>query len=98
MSAPSGKRGRMPTQLSLAEARRRGPRIAVLPDAARVEERLGDPAPPRDLVPFRIALPVAQLGPGLIPAAQRAGRCPGVASPLAGQPALRQAARPPSPG
>src|SRR2546428_204321 len=98
MSAPSGKRGRMPTQLSLAEARRRGPRIAVLPDAARVEERLGDLARQRDFVPFRIAFSVAELGRELIREAQRAGSCPEVASRFAVQLALRQAARDHSPG
>src|SRR5437868_6363359 len=88
----------MPTQLSLAEARRRGPRIAVLPDAARVEERLGDLARQRDFVPFRIAFSVAELGRELIREAQRAGSCPEVASRFAVQLALRQAARDHSPG
>src|SRR2546428_1866819 len=98
MSAPSGKRGRMPRKLGWAEARRRGPRIAVLPDAARVEERLGDLARQRDFVPFRIAFSVAELGRELIREAQRAGSCPEVASCFALQLALRQAARDHSPG
>src|SRR2546422_11710755 len=98
MSAPSGKRGRMPTQLSLAEARRRGPRIAVLPDAARVEERLGDLARQRGFVPFRIAFSVPELGRELIREAQRARSCPGGASRFAVQLPLRQGARAPSPG
>src|SRR3989442_441135 len=98
MSAPSGKRGRMPSQLSLAEARRRGTRIAVMPDAARVEERLGYFARQRDFVPFRLAFSVAELGRELIREAQRAGSCPEVASRFAVQLALRQAARHHSPG
>src|ERR1700737_967811 len=76
MSAPSGKRGRMPPQLTLAEARRRGPRIAVLPDGARVEERLGYLARQRGFVPFRIAFSLAELGRELIREAQRGGSCP----------------------
>src|SRR5207253_2295613 len=98
MSAPSGKRGRMPTQLTLAEARRRVPRIAVLPDGARVEERLGNLARQRGFVPFRIAFSLAELGRELIREAQRAGSCPEVASCFALQLALRQAARDHSPG
>src|SRR5438552_1315438 len=98
MSAPSGKRGRMPTQLTLAEARRRGPRIAVLPDGARVEERLGNLARQRGFVPFRITFSLAELGRDLIREAQRAGSCPEVASRFALQLALRQAARDHSPG
>src|SRR5207302_10813805 len=74
------------------------PRIAVLPDAARVEERLGDLARQRDFVPFRIAFSVAELGRELIREAQRAGSCPEVASRFAVQLALRQAARDHSPG
>jgi ATP-dependent helicase/nuclease subunit B len=88
----------MPTQLTLAEARRRGPRIAVLPDAARVEERLGSLARQRGFVPFRIAFSLAELGRELIREAQRAGTCPEVASRFALHLALRQAARDQSPG
>src|SRR5438132_9745948 len=88
----------MPTQLTLAEARRRGPRIAVLPDGARVEERLGYLARQRGFVPFRIAFSLAELGRELIREAQRAGSCPEVASRFALQLALRQAARDHSPG
>src|SRR5256885_1036608 len=88
----------MPTQLTLAEARRRGPRIAVLPDGARVEERLGYLARQRGFVPFRIAFSLAELGRELIREAQRAGSCPEVASCFALQLALRQAARDHSPG
>ena len=88
----------MPTQLTLAEARRRGPRIAVLPDGARVEERLGYLARQRGFVPFRIAFSLAELGRELIREAQRAGTCPEVASRFALQLALRQAARDHSPG
>src|SRR6267378_6535367 len=88
----------MPTQLTLAEARRRGPRIAVLPDGARVEERLRYLARQRGFVPFRIAFSLAELGRELIREAQRAGSCPEVASRFALQLALRQAARDHSPG
>ncbi len=88
----------MPTQLTLAEARRRGPRIAVLPDGARVEERLRCLARQRGFVPFRIAFSLAELGRELIREAQRAGSCPEVASRFALQLALRQAARDHSPG
>ena len=88
----------MPKQLSFAEARRRGPRIAILPDAARVEERLGRLARERGFVPGRVACSVAELGRELIREAQRAGACPEVASPFALQLALRQAAREHSPG
>src|SRR5205085_20339 len=55
-------------QLSFAEARRRGPRIAVLPDAARVEERLGRLARERGFVPGRVAYSLAELGRELIAA------------------------------
>ncbi|HYY53473.1 MAG TPA: PD-(D/E)XK nuclease family protein [Myxococcales bacterium] len=83
----------MARQLSFAEARRRGPRIAVLPDAARVEERLARLARERGFVPGRVAYSLAELGRELIREAQRAGACPEVASPFALQLALRQAAR-----
>src|SRR2546421_345977 len=88
----------MPRQLSFAEARRRGPRIAVLPDAARVEERLGRLARERGFVPGRVAYSLAELGRELIREAQRAGACAEVASRFALQLALRQAAREHSPG
>src|SRR5438105_15428495 len=88
----------MPKQLSFAEARRRGPRIAILPDAARVEERLGRLARERGFVPGRVADSLAELGRELIRQAQRAGACPEVASPFAPELALRQAAREHSPG
>ncbi|TMA76405.1 MAG: hypothetical protein E6J67_05150 [Deltaproteobacteria bacterium] len=88
----------MHRQLSFAEARRRGPRIAVLPDAARVEERLGRLARERGFVPGRVAYSLAELGRELIREAQRAGACPEVASPFALELALRQAAREHSPG
>src|SRR5437762_13876944 len=88
----------MHRQLSFADARRRGPRIAVLPDAARVEERLGHLARERGFAPGRFAYSVAELGRELIREAQRAGACPEVASPFALRLALRQAAREHSPG
>src|SRR6266550_1685407 len=86
------------TLLSFAEGRRRGPRIAILADAARVEERLGRLARERGFVPGRVAYSLAELGRELIREAQRAAACPEVASPFALQLALRQAAREHSPG
>src|SRR5204862_6894897 len=88
----------MHRQLSFAEARRRGPRIAVLPDAARVEEQLGRLARERGFVPGRVAYSLAELGRELIREAQRAGACPEVTSPFALELAQRQPARGRSPG
>src|SRR2546421_11419393 len=88
----------MPRQLSFAEARRRGPRLAVLPDAGRGEGRRGRLARERGFVPGRVAYSLAELGRELIREAQRAGACPEVASPFGLELALRQAAREHSPG
>ena len=88
----------MPTQLSFAEAPRRGPVIAVLPDAARVEERLARLARQRGFVAGKVACTLAELERALIREAQQAGACPPVASPFALQLALREAARSHSPG
>src|SRR6267142_1170370 len=58
----------MPTQLSFAEAPRRGPVIAVLPDAARVEERLARLARQRGFVAGKVACTLAELERALIAA------------------------------
>src|SRR5437763_1411598 len=80
----------MPSQLSFADLRpRRGPSLAVLPDAARVEERLAQAARAQGFVAGRGACSLAQLERE----ARRAGRCPMPASPYALRLALREAAR-----
>jgi RecB family exonuclease len=83
----------VPEQLSFAQARRRGPQIAVFPDAARAEERLLRLARERGFVAGKVAWTLAQLERELVREAQRAGTCPEVASPQALQLALREAAR-----
>src|SRR5262249_9811597 len=88
----------MPTQLSFAQAPRRGPLIAVLPDSARVEERLARLARSRGFVAGKVACSLAELERALIREAQQAGACPQIASPFALQLALREAARNHSPG
>jgi ATP-dependent helicase/nuclease subunit B len=88
----------MPRQLSFAEARRRGPQVAVLPDAARVEERLTRLARQRGFVAGKVAYSLAELERELVREAQRSGTCPPIASPFALQLALRDAARNHSPG
>src|SRR5512140_890954 len=96
MSDPSGMRGRMPEQLSFAHARRRqGLRLAVLPDASRVEERLRRLArePGRGIVVGKAACSIAELERELVREAQRAGTCPAQASVFALRLALREAAR-----
>src|SRR6266478_2163994 len=72
--------------------------IAVLPDAARVEERLARLARQRGFVAGKVACSLAELERGLVREAQQAGTCPQIASPFALQLALRQAARDHSPG
>src|SRR6266478_3919305 len=72
--------------------------IAVLPDAARVEERLARLARQRGFVAGKVACSLAELERGLVREAQQAGTCPQIASPFALQLALREAARNPSPG
>lgn len=81
-------------QLSFPQAPR-PPRTRwrVLPDSARVEERLRALARQNRLVAGRVALSVAELERELVRSAQRAGRCPQVASPEAMLLALREAAR-----
>ena len=89
----------MATQLSFSLApTRRGPLIAVLPDAARVEERLLRLCRQRGFVAGRVACTLAELERALIREAQQAGACDAVASPFAMQLALREAARNHSPG
>src|SRR5712671_773008 len=88
----------MPSQLSFALTPRRGPSVAVLPDAARVEERLVRLARQRGLVAGRVACSLADLERGLVRQAQQAGACPQVASRFALRLALREAARNHSPG
>ncbi len=86
----------MPEQLSFAQARRRqGLRIVVLPDAARVEERLRRLArePGRAIVVGKVACSLAELERELVREAQRAEACPAQASRFALQLALREAAR-----
>src|SRR6266404_1773508 len=72
--------------------------IAVLPDAARVEERLARLARQRGFVAGKVACSLAELERGLVREAQQAGTCPQIASPFALQLAPREAARNPSPG
>src|SRR5260221_4140246 len=72
---------------------RRGPRLTVLPDAARVEEPLQPLARPPGFVAGPAACSVADLERGLVREAQRAGVCPPLASPAALRLALREAAR-----
>ncbi|MGZ6125326.1 MAG: hypothetical protein ACXWLR_10235, partial [Myxococcales bacterium] len=83
----------MPEQLSFAQAPRRGPQIAVLPDAERALERLQRLSRERGFVAGKVAWTVAQLERELVQRAQRAGACAEVASPHALRLALRQAAR-----
>src|SRR5437773_3236863 len=84
----------MPSQLSFADMRpRRGPLLAVLPDAARVEERLAQAARAQGFVAGRLACSLAELERELVREARRAGRCPMPASPHALRLALREAAR-----
>src|SRR5712691_1661792 len=92
MSDPRGRRGGM--QLSFEDARRRrGLTLAVLPDAARVEERLARLARKQGLAAFKVACSLAELERELVRAARRAGKCPAPASPEALLLALREAAR-----
>ena len=72
--------------------------IAVLPDAARVEERLARLARQRGFVAGKVACSLAELERALVREAQTAGACPQIASPFALQLALREAARNHSPG
>ncbi|MGZ6143874.1 MAG: hypothetical protein ACXWLM_11090, partial [Myxococcales bacterium] len=85
-------------QLTFGDLRPRGPRLTVLPDAARVEERLLEAARAQGFVAGRPACSVADLGRELVREARRAGRCPAAASPEALALAVRQAARDHSPG
>lgn len=90
------------TQLSLLDARPRraaarapasGRPLAVLPDAARVEERLLRTAAAQGSVQGRIACTVAELERELVRAAQRAGKAGRIAPKLAVRLLLREIAR-----
>ena len=84
----------MPAQLTFADVRpRRGPLLVVLPDAARVEERLSQLARAQGFVAGRVACSVADLERELVREARRSGNCPAPASPPALLLALREAAR-----
>src|SRR5260221_11001751 len=72
---------------------RRGPRLTVLPDAARVEERLQQLARTHGFVAGPAAGSVGDLERELVREAQRGGVCPPLASPAAVRLALREAAR-----
>src|SRR5438552_2772736 len=92
MSDPRGRGGQM--QLTFEDARqRRGLTLSVLPDAARVEERLAGLARRQGLVAFKAACSLAELERELVRAARRAGKCPAPAPPEALLLALREAAR-----
>ena len=84
----------MASQLTFAEFRhRRGPRLTVLPDAARVEERLALLARAQGFVAGKVVCSVADLERELVREARKAGACPLPASPQALLLALREAAR-----
>ncbi len=84
----------MPSQLTFADLpRRRGPRVSVLPDAARVEERLLQLARAQGFVAGKVACSLADLERELVREARKAGGCPAPASPEALLLALREAAR-----
>ena len=61
----------------------------MLPDAERVEERLGQLARAHGFVAGRVACSLADLERELVQSAQRAGKCPAVATPQAVMLALR---------
>jgi RecB family exonuclease len=82
-----------PSQLSLSLDRPRGPHLLVLPDAARVEERLLSLARGASLVAGKVACTLAELERELLRAARVR-----VAAPFALQLALREAARSKSQG
>jgi len=84
----------VPAQLTFADVRPRGgPQLTVLPDAARVEERLQQLARAQGFVAGRVACSVADLERELVREARRSGSCPAPASPAALLLALREAAR-----
>ena len=83
----------MASQLTFADVRRRrGRPLTVLPDGARVEEKLAALARTQGIVAGRIACTLAQLERELILEARRAGKCPAPAPPHALRLALREAA------
>jgi RecB family exonuclease len=87
------------TQLSLLDAaprlrqRPQGPSLAVLPDAARVEERLVSAARAGGSVQGRVACTVAELERDVLRAAVRAGQAPRVLPPLSLPLLFREIAR-----
>jgi ATP-dependent helicase/nuclease subunit B len=87
------------TQLSLLDAaprlrqRPQGPSLAVLPDAARVEERLVRAARAGGSVQGRVACTVAELERDVLRAAVRAGHAPRVLPPLSLPLLFREIAR-----
>lgn len=86
--------GTMPAQLTFAEYRpRREPPLTVLPDAARVEERLSQLARSQGFVATRLVCSLADLERDLVRDALRRGKCPALATPHALALALRTAAR-----
>lgn len=83
----------MPSQLSFSDARPRPRlRLAVLPDAARVEERMASLARAQGIVARKAACTLAELERALVREAQRAGKCPATAPPHALQLVVREAA------
>ena len=83
----------MASQLSFFDARPRPRmRLAVLPDAARVEERMASLARAHGLVARKVACTLAELERALVREAQRAGKCPALAPPHALQLVIREAA------
>src|SRR5258708_7899261 len=89
MSDPGGKRGSV--QLTFEDARaRRGPTLAVLPDAARVEERLARLARAQGLAAGPVARRVAPLERELGRGARRARQGPAAPPPPAPGPGLRE--------
>jgi ATP-dependent helicase/nuclease subunit B len=83
----------MASQLSFSDARPRPRlRLAVLPDAARVEERMASLARAHGLVARKVACTLAELERALVREAQRAGECPALAPPHALQLLVRECA------
>ena len=83
----------MASQLSFADVRRRrGRPLTVLPDGARVEEKLSSLARAQGIVVGRVACTLAQLERDLVRQARSTGRCPAPAPPHALRLALREAA------
>ncbi len=83
----------MASQLSFSDAHPQPRlRLAVLPDAARVEERMASLARAQGFVARKVACTLAELERALVREAQRAGKCPAPAPPQALQLVVREAA------